>query len=127
MMTYLQKIIYEYFFCVYHLTSVNNSFKILEQEMFMQKVDPTKIISERLTDPAISMAEIGRKYDISRERVRQILVANNLPTFTKQVKPHCSRCGKPYSRIANYPKKWKVCRDCFMKLPKQTRDFIRQS
>ena len=95
--------------------------------MFMQKVDPTKIISERLTDPAISMAEIGRKYDISRERVRQILVNNNLPTFTKQVKPHCTRCGKAYSRIANYPKKWKVCRDCFMKLPKQTRDFIRQN
>jgi ribosomal protein S14 len=95
--------------------------------MFMQKVDPTKIISERLTDPAMSMAEIGRKYDISRERVRQILINNNLPTFTKQVKPHCTRCGKAYSRIANYPKKWKVCRDCFMKLPKQTRDFIRQN
>ena len=127
MMTYLQKIITQYFFSVYHLTYVNNSFKILEQEMFMQKVDPTKIISERLTDPAMSMAEIGRKYDISRERVRQILIANNLPTFTKQVKPHCTRCGKTYSRIANYPKKWKVCRDCFMKLPKETRNFIRQS
>jgi ribosomal protein S14 len=106
---------------------VIDGFNIYKQEMFMRKIDPTIIISERLTDPAISMAEIGRKYDISRERVRQILVANNLPTFTKQVKPHCSRCGKPYSRIANYPKKWKVCRDCFMKLPKQTRDFIRQS
>ena len=93
----------------------------------MRKVDPKIIANERLTDPSLSMAEIGRKYEISRERVRQILIANNLPTFTKQEKPHCSRCGRTYNRIANFPKKWKVCRNCFMKLPKETRQYIRQN
>ena len=90
-----------------------------------RKEDPNNIIKERINNPAMSMADIGRKFDVSRERVRQILSENHLATYIKPVKPHCPRCGREYSRKANFPKKRKICNKCFMKLPKVTRDMIR--
>jgi hypothetical protein len=90
-----------------------------------RKVNSQDIVQERLNDPYMRMADIGRKYSISRERVRQILSENNQETFVKKPTPYCSGCGRPYSRKANFPHKWKLCRKCMMKLPKQTRDIIR--
>ena len=50
-----------------------------------------KVIELRSTNPAMKAAEIARQLQVSRERVRQVLVKSGLPTV-----PHprlCSNCG----------------------------------
>ena len=54
----------------------------------------------RKANPCLPAAEIARKLDISRERVRQLLLKTSLPTKLPKKKPiyYCLVCDKPIPR-----------------------------
>ena len=45
------------------------------------------------SDPHLNLAEVGREYGISRERVRQILLAAGVKTTVRKVYRACRVCG----------------------------------
>ena len=59
-----------------------------------------KVIQSRLTYPELTLAAIGDKCGVSRERVRQILKVAQLPTksqgYGTKTFQHCPGCNKQY-------------------------------
>ncbi|QDP67962.1 MAG: hypothetical protein Unbinned657contig1001_4 [Prokaryotic dsDNA virus sp.] len=87
------------------------------------KINNDLVVKYRDENPDITNAEISRIFGISRARVGQILTENNRPTRTKtnKQKYYCKRCGRGYASYKHYPVAWGMCRDCYMKLPKELR------
>ena len=94
-----------------------------------QKIAENDVLILRDENPDMTMADIGRKLSVSRERVRQILKSNNKPTKTKPnvQKYFCPRCGKGYKHVDHFPKKTGLCANCFSKLPLQIRQQQRRN
>ena len=67
-----------------------------------------RVVALKLENPNMRASEIHRIVGVERERVRQILVKNNLPTKVDTVKPTCEDCGTEVSYGS------KRCRDCFL-------------
>tara|TARA_R110000824_G_scaffold351725_1_gene538754 strand:+ start:2739 stop:3068 length:330 start_codon:yes stop_codon:yes gene_type:complete len=87
------------------------------------KINNELIIKYRDDNPDVKNAEISRIFGITRARVGQILTQNNRPTKTKTNKQkfYCKNCGRGYASVKHYPVAWGMCRDCYMKLPKEIR------
>lgn len=66
----------------------------------------------RINNPCATLQEIGDKFDISRERVRQILKSEELPTknVSHGIKNICPQCGNEFPR---WPKKIHCSRKCY--------------
>ena len=64
----------------------------------MLKVDKQDIINSRLHNPCATLQQIGDKYGITRERVRQILESENLNTTHWKQKYKCLQCGEIIER-----------------------------
>ncbi len=52
------------------------------------------VTAERIKNSCATLREIGDKFGISRERVRQILAEENLPTVSLRKRFLCNYCGK---------------------------------
>tara|TARA_R110000823_G_scaffold300701_3_gene421534 strand:- start:54 stop:386 length:333 start_codon:yes stop_codon:yes gene_type:complete len=87
------------------------------------KINNDLIIKYRDDNPDVTNAQMSRIFGISRARVGQILAENGRPTRTKTNKQkfYCKNCGRGYASVKHYPVAWGMCRDCYMKLPKETR------
>ena len=59
----------------------------------------TRVVELRIHHPHMTLREIGEELGITRERVRQILVTENLETRSSarmpMPMPACKRCGNP--------------------------------
>ena len=91
--------------------------------MAKTKINKELILKYRDENPDVKNSEIARIFDITRARVGQILVKGGRPTKTKtnKQKYFCKRCGRGYASIKHYPVAWGVCREVYMKLPKEVR------
>lgn len=54
----------------------------------------SKVVEMRKSNPCASLGQIGRKLGITRERVRQILTSEKLPTRHITLHYVCNQCGK---------------------------------
>jgi hypothetical protein len=71
----------------------------------------------RASNPDMLAIDIAKLLDISRERVRQILVASNLPTdptkYKERTTPYtCIDCGK---NVGSRHTRTKRCKACYLK------------
>ncbi len=98
-----------------------------------------KVIELRGTNPAMKAAEIARRLQVSRERVRRVLVKSGLPTVPPprlcsncghsihennkgglcqqclkelEVTFVCSRCGRKFQSTLLKSRRSRYCRDC---------------
>lgn len=72
----------------------------------INKID---VLNTKVNNPCATLQEIGDKYGVTRERIRQILEPYNLPTgrTIKYMTAHvCPICGEPKSLYS------KTCIDC---------------
>ena len=77
--------------------------------MVVRAVDKVDIANYKGENPCLSCASIGRKFGISRERVRQILSDIGLKTRVRKLY-YCKICGKQVSRTRFYVPK--ICDEC---------------
>ena len=65
-------------------------------------INATAVCQRRMNNPCATLAQIGIEFDITRERVRQILAEHNLPTSHYIQRTFiCNQCGKEYYRLGS--------------------------
>ena len=91
--------------------------------MSKTKINKDLVIKYRDENPDVKNATISKIFGITRARVGQILVESGRATKTKtnRQKYFCNKCGRGYASYKHYPVAWGMWRDCYMKLPKETR------
>jgi len=63
------------------------------------------IVDTRLRNPCATLEQIGRKYSVSSERIRQVLKKNNTPTkAAKSTEYKCNNCGKIFKGTIGTPR-----------------------
>ena len=74
-------------------------------------LDRQSVIEERLNRPDATLQQIGDKYGVNKERVRQILAAENLSTHHQTPRYFCNCCGEIFHPQYNRSKTF-CSRDC---------------
>ncbi len=58
------------------------------------KIDYESVCATRKRNPCATLEEIGQKYNVSRERIRQVLSKHGLSTKALVIKSACMNCNK---------------------------------
>ena len=85
-----------------------------------EKVDGNLIIQAKVNNPCATLEQVGSKFGITRERVRQILKRAGTSTtrYNYRAKMTCPRCGQKKYSASNY------CPKCYRGLHNVTLQCI---